>query len=289
MESLTHCPLCNSSDFVTASAEIRLCRCRACGFVFDNPRPSREEIARYYSGEQKYDAWLAAEEGRDRMWRNRLKLVRRLKPSGDLLDVGTGIGQFLKWASDHYRVTGTEVSDSAILTAKEKYGLEVLKGAIEDVDFGTRRFDLITIIHVLEHVHDPNAVVDKCLALLKPDGALVIAVPNELHSVARRVLKFVLARLGMRKFKRYGTYGLPKVTLDGSLAEIHLLHFTDTTLRRWLKSKGLRILQESLDPYFVDAGLMRWGHRLYYYGMLVLQKITGKNLYDTLWFAVTPE
>ncbi|MES2177540.1 MAG: class I SAM-dependent methyltransferase [Gemmatimonadota bacterium] len=255
--------------------------------MFANPRPTRDEIVRYYSREGKYDTWLADRNGRDRMWHRRLRMIRHLKSSGELLDVGTGIGQFLALASAHYQVTGTEVSESACALAHDEYGLDIMKGPIEHLDFGTRRFDLITITHVLEHVHDPNTVIDHCVRLLKPDGVLVIAVPNELHAYLRRMLNSVLVRLGSRTVPRLGAYGLPKVTLDGTLPEIHLLHFSAATMRRWLEGKGLGVVREDLDPCFVDAGWSRWVHRGYYHFMRGVHRVTGRNFHDALYIAVT--
>lgn len=283
METLKSCLLCGSTDLENAVPENRIMKCRACGFVFDNPRPSLDELIQFYSKEDKYDDWLKTEKGRDRAWRRRLRLVLKHRQGGSLLDVGAGIGQFPAIAREHFDVEGTEVSESAIRIAKEKYGFSVRQGVLEEVDFGDKRFDVVTIVHVLEHVPHPDATIEKCLSLLKEDSILVIAVPNEIHSVPRRLIKWILALLGSGKFRRFGKLGLPKLVLDGSMNEIHLSHFTDRTLRRWLEGKGLRILEDSLDPYFPSSGVMRLVHEVAFCFFRGIQKITRKNLYDTIW------
>lgn len=283
METLNRCLLCGSTELDRVVPENNIVRCRACDFVFDNPRPSLDELVAYYSQESKYDGWLEKESGRDRLWKRRLGLILKHRNSGSLLDVGTGIGQFLALARGWFNVVGTEVSESAVRIAREKYGLPVRRGTLEEVDFGEERFDVITITHVLEHVPYPDATVERCLSLLKEGGILVIAVPNEMHSVPRRLIKFVLGALGSKKFRKFGKLGLQKLVLDGTINEIHVSHFTDRTLRRWLQGKGLRILEDSLDPYFIPTGPMGLIHEAAYRFFLGIRKVFGKNLYDTLW------
>src|SRR5687768_13082588 len=135
METLSACILCDSPRLEVACAQNAFARCEACGLVFDNPRPTQAAIVDFYSQHDKYDNWLAEEHGRNALWKRRLRLVRRHCPSGKLLDVGTGIGQFMHFARAHFEVTGTEISSTAIRIARDKYGLELRQGTLETLEF----------------------------------------------------------------------------------------------------------------------------------------------------------
>ena len=114
------------------------------------------------------------------LWKRRLKKLIHFGATGALLDIGAGYGQFLHHARPFFSdVTGTEVSASAVALAKEKYSLSLLAGQIEELKLPLHSFDTITLFHVLEHVPDPGKLVRRCHALLKSQGMLVIAVPND--------------------------------------------------------------------------------------------------------------
>ena len=209
-------------------------------------------------------------------------MVKRFKSTGALLDIGTGIGQFLHFARNHFQVEGTEVSESAINIAKEKYGLDLKRGQVEDIDFGDRRFDVITLFHVLEHVPNPSLVIKKCYGLLTPTGVLVIAVPNEIHSFIKRPIRRLLSILKIGKFKNYGTFGLPRLTLNGTLREIHLSHFTVSSLTRGLSNENFTVVEDTLDPYYSAAGIAKIAHGFLYSASLFIKKAFEVNLYDTI-------
>jgi SAM-dependent methyltransferase len=283
MEKLTHCLLCGSNRLVTIDTECNISRCEGCGYVFDNPRPLPQEIAVYYSRPAKYDGWLTAKPERELLWRRRLQKLLRHRVSGELLDIGTGIGQFLNVARPHFRtLTGTEVSTSAARIAQEQYGLNVINAALEHIDFDDRQFDTITLFHVLEHVHDPVAVVTRSHALLREGGVLLVAVPNELQAFRQHVRGF-LQRLGLLKGKFHGKLGLAPLVLDGSLDEIHLSHFTPSVLADLFQRHGFRVLENGLDPYFVAKGINNVSQLIYYVLMSLIWKLTGQNYYDTIW------
>src|ERR1039457_4859130 len=153
LETLSACPLCGRETIRTIDTATNICECEPCGYVFDNPRPAVDELIAFYSQPTKYDSWLAEEKARDLLWERRLKLLLPELNRGSLLDVGTGIGQFLDVARPHFSsVCGTEVSESAIAIARKKYGLDLLRGEIGTIDFGSMRFDNVTLFHVLDHV-----------------------------------------------------------------------------------------------------------------------------------------
>ncbi len=280
MEDLYTCILCDSDNITSVCQQNNFFQCSSCGLIFDNPRPSLKEIADYYASEQQYVLWLSQEGERDKLWERRLKLIQKYVSSGDLLDVGTGIGQFLVHARRAFDVLGTEISKDAIKISREKYGLEILEGSIENI-FIDRKFDVISLIHVLEHVPFPRQFIESCLHYLKPNGHIFIAVPNDIENI-KTVLKKVYAKV-FYKGNKYGKIGLMRIDLKNSQREIHLSHFTSKVLSHLLKSLKMEILEVSLDPFSVHRGIQKWKHLIFYYLCRLIYIISGRNFYETIW------
>jgi SAM-dependent methyltransferase len=218
------------------------------------------------------------------LWVRRLMKMRRTARPGNLLDVGSGTGQFLHVARDYFtEVRGTEVSSSAVAIARSKYGLSLLQGTLDSVSLPAESFDNITAFHVLEHVPNPRAMIRECNSLLRMGGVLVIAVPND-HRPVRSMLRMGLGSIGVRRYRKATRLGLQKIRLDGSMGEIHLSHFSPRVLRHLLADNGFKILKEGLDPYFVPAtGLKKLRQNARYLVGCAVQELTGVNIYDTIW------
>jgi SAM-dependent methyltransferase len=277
-ELLQQCKLCDSELLDLLDPDCDIVQCRNCGYVFDNPRPTLEALIRFYSKPGKYDSWLDELVPRDRLWKRRLGKLQSTRKPGSLLDVGTGIGQFLSLARTSYsEVYGTEVSATAIAIAKRKYGLDLFHGSVEELVRQGRVFDNITLFHVLEHVPDPKAMLKTCHSLLPVGGCLVIAVPNEVTSL-RAFKRWLFGKI--KKPQGTGLLGLPRLTLDGSIDEIHLSHFTPSVLRSVLLATGFSVITDTLDPYYVRVGLRRLKADLYYYFCLILLYVFRINVYD---------
>jgi SAM-dependent methyltransferase len=285
LEQLSACILCESEHIVRSDPEYGVCRCSACGLTFENPRPDAPSIFAFYSKAVQYDGWLAELGPRERLWKRRLAKLRLHRRPGSLLDIGAGIGQFLAQARGEYsEVAGTEVSESAIRIAKERYGLELLQGQAEELDFGGRRFDNISLFHVLEHVGNPRRLLAKCRELLAPQGVLFIAVPNDIASIGA-VKRRLLARLAPGPGRGSKVTGLPRLSLEGGMDEIHLSHFRPGVLTRFLAGNGFKVLDCSLDPFYAAAGLRLARMELLYRLFSALHAATGVNLYGTVWVA----
>jgi 2-polyprenyl-3-methyl-5-hydroxy-6-metoxy-1,4-benzoquinol methylase len=280
-EMVLACGVCRSDRVQKIDSDFNFCRCESCGFVFDSPRPSFAEISAFYSQAGKYDVWLQKELARDMLWKRRLKKLLRAGAKGSLLDIGTGYGQFLHHARPHFaEVSGTEVSESAVALAKEKYGLSLLAGPVEALDLPPQSFDTITLFHVLEHVPDPGKLVRRCHVLLREQGILVVAVPNDVLAWTSKIKKLG-NKLGLRPFQKFS----PKLGISraGASREIHLSHFTPPVLRRLLENCGLQVTEESLDPYYVSRRVRLSLDSAYYAAHQVLYAALKINRYDTIW------
>jgi len=97
---------------------------------------------------------------------------------GRLLDVGCGNGGFLMLAQQAgWQVEGLDFDAGAVKAARSR-GLEVHQGGIDVLGKYSACFDVITLCHVIEHVHDPVTTLRRLHALLKPGGVLWLDTPN---------------------------------------------------------------------------------------------------------------
>jgi SAM-dependent methyltransferase len=162
-----------------------LYRCRDCGTVQQPTLPRGEALREIYR-EMSDVGYLEEEKGRRRTARRLLDLVRPDIRAGRLLDVGCGHGLLLDEARQRgFEVEGVELSREAARHARDVLGLTVHEVAIENVSFNGERFDVIVLADVLEHLEDPVRALDRCIELLAPEGALVIATPDPSSVTAR--------------------------------------------------------------------------------------------------------
>ncbi len=108
-----------------------------------------------------------------------MKRIRRFRSNGKLLDVGSGVGYFVKEALENgFEAEGIEFSSDAAKIGQQHFHLNIHFGDLFTVDFPKNSFDIITLWQVLEHMQNPQKVLRKVHYLLKTEGLLAIAVPN---------------------------------------------------------------------------------------------------------------
>lgn len=278
-ESIASCPICSRDTFRSIDPEYNLCACE-CGFVFDNPRPTLESIGKFYSAKGKYQSWIDIEAPYERLWKRRLRILMRYARPGNLLDIGAGIGQFLSLAKPFFQaVSGTELSSSGAEVAAQKYGIELTVGDIHSLSLPAGAFGNITLFHVLEHVHDPVAMLRRCHELLRPNGIIMVCVPNDIHDW-KRCLAAWGKRIHLHKFEKFSP--VSGLVMAGRSQEIHLSHFTEKTLVRALERTGFTIEALGLDPFYAVSWAQTIPHTLYYQFHRVLYRLTGVNQYCTI-------
>jgi SAM-dependent methyltransferase len=150
--------------------------CAGCGLWFTSPKLSRVELDDYYTAADA-PGWTQRHVGRWlRQWRARW-CADGLRP-GRALDVGCGNGEMLlALGRMGWDVVGTERVEASALPAR-RMGLEIHAADLEVCRLAPASFDLIILWHVLEHLSEPLATLDEVARLLRPDGRLVVAVPN---------------------------------------------------------------------------------------------------------------
>lgn len=174
--------------------EINICKCLSCSLIFaikENFPVSKETYKNYY----KEGTGSRFNFGIEYIVRA-FRLIRAMKiffiaPSAkSILDIGSGRGWMLYYLKKYFgyeSAMGTQISAPAYEFSKEKLKLEIYNRDLLDIDFKFN-FDVITLWHVLEHVSNPEAYLDKIHALLVNKGILVIEVPN-FNSWTRRLTK----------------------------------------------------------------------------------------------------
>jgi 2-polyprenyl-3-methyl-5-hydroxy-6-metoxy-1,4-benzoquinol methylase len=164
--------------FVESSAPFH--RCGACGLVFMQPLPRREELPTLYPA--TYNNFAAPSNPMsafllDRYLVHHAAVCRRLAPRGAVLEVGCGTGDLLdRLRTLGHRVRGVDVSPEACAIAARR-GLDVFCGTLEELPT-TERYELVFMSHVIEHVLDPLATVRAAATRLAPGGVLYLETPN---------------------------------------------------------------------------------------------------------------
>ncbi len=186
----TSCILCGEapSHVLTRSRDLiqpadptvfRVVRCCACGLVYVNPRPIREEMGRYYTADYGGHRDIQGSEERSLSRRSkRFDPVSNLAP-GRYLDVGCGGGQaVLRMKAKGWQAVGFDVSPKAVESGRAA-GLDIRTGLeLKDARLEANSFDLVTYFCVLPHLHDPLGALRETQRLLKPGGRVVLTVPH---------------------------------------------------------------------------------------------------------------
>ncbi|MDZ4749070.1 MAG: class I SAM-dependent methyltransferase [Saprospiraceae bacterium] len=251
-EPLGPCPACGSEqwkkagqvkDFSITGEWFDLLECPVCHLKTTYPHPKEAEIGRYYASED-YVSHSDTKAGLiNRIYHAARKYMLRKKhqwvqnasglETGTLIDVGAGTGHFAHHMQENgWRVTALEPDGKARMVAAEKLNI-IIKPLEELGRQTTQSFDVITLWHVLEHVHDLSGYMDQFRSILKPGGTLIIAVPNHTS----------------RDAKKYGAiwaaYDVPR----------HLWHFSPDAMNRLMTKHGFTLtgkIPMPLDAFYVS-------------------------------------
>ncbi|MBI1770045.1 MAG: class I SAM-dependent methyltransferase [Bacteroidetes bacterium] len=248
MITLSTCPICSGNNFVdflickdhtTSCENFSLKKCGTCEFTFTDPKPDEQSIGKYYQSD-KYISHTGGQKklldsiyllARKIALTNKRRLVEEKFNGKSVLDFGCGTGEFLKEMKDHgWRIAGVEPSqkanEKAFLTTNNK----IYKSLSEIQE---SNFDVITLWHVLEHLHDLNGSLRKFFDLLKESGTIFIAVPNMQSYDAQFYKSF------------WAGYDVPR----------HLWHFNQENMKKLLENNGFilsGVIPMKMDSYYVS-------------------------------------
>lgn len=243
-----NCPVCNhsnlqiaieSQDFSLTQQSFSVLHCSNCSVRCTSPLPSQDEIGQYYKFIE-YISHTDVKEG----WMNRLYHLIRTKTlaqksnwiqslftghKGHLLDIGAGTGAFANAMQQKaWKVTGLEPDAATREKAFENYKLN-LQSTDTIFNLPENEYEVITMWHVLEHVHELKPYLHQCFKSLKQNGRLIIAVPNYTCFDAKFYKKY------------WAAYDLPR----------HLYHFSPKSMTTLLNEIGFELV--SLKPMWYDS------------------------------------
>ncbi len=231
------CPNCSRKDvkLLLTEGNFRIVKCTNCGLVYLLNIPDEKEIYEdYYSIDflpEDYSQNSRFPHLREIFEINnqRCKKILNIKPEGNILDIGCGTGLFLKTASSFgYGTYGIDISQKAVSFAVKEFGLSAENKSIDNLVEENKTFDIITMWHVLEHLHNPVNELKKIKQLLAYGGILLIEVPN-FNSI-----KF---RLSKNKWK------------GGNHPLYHRTFFTPHSIRNTLQLSGFNSVRIQNLPY----------------------------------------
>lgn len=268
MKDITFCPVCesqeqelfmNSMDYSVSKEKFSIARCKSCGFHFTNPIPDEVSIGSYYKSES-YVSHSSSKKGlinRIYHWvrwyslKKKVKLINRLSKEKNILDIGAGTGHFLNEAKKSgWNVTGLEPDADARDLAKAVNHVELLEQE-SLYTLANESFDVITMWHVLEHVYHLRKDSKRITELLKPNGTLIVAVPN-------------MNSFDAKYYKEYwAAYDLP----------IHLYHFKQADIINLFKRYDFELV-ETL-PMIFDAFYVSMLSEKYKNGNIMNGILTG--------------
>ncbi|MCX6704298.1 MAG: class I SAM-dependent methyltransferase [Candidatus Woesebacteria bacterium] len=184
--ALMCCPSCNGSNVKTIGELIKipglfdlpnpgcLYHCESCNLYFRHLFFSPNELAEAY-GQIAETNWSYRERRND--YRLAFETIIQLKKSGKILDIGCYRGDFLQLFPDPFYRYGIEPSIAAARIAMGK-GVRIVGKTLETFESKNMRFDIITLIDVLEHLPSPFLALSKLAPLLNRNGILIISTGN---------------------------------------------------------------------------------------------------------------
>lgn len=248
MVDVTECPVCKSraikpfrvcTDFTVSHETFTVNRCEGCTLGITSPRPDAENLGRYYQSEE-YISHSGKSSGlmgplyktaRKFALGWKARIIESQSKRGTALDFGCGTGEFLETLKTKgWKIEGVEPSGLAREKAESLTSQKLYNSLTE---LSTKQFDVITAWHVLEHVPELASVIQQLAHLLKKDGTIFIAVPNYQSPDAEKYGNY------------WAGYDVPR----------HLWHFSQTSMKQLLESRGLNIIKivpMKLDAYYIS-------------------------------------
>ena len=222
-------------DYSISKEEFHLYKDDTIDLVYTYPQPTEEKLALYYESED----YISHTDGKRSLFekayqfikgialRKKISLIKDLQPNkGTLLDIGAGTGDFLSLANQKgWQTIGVEPSEKARNIAFTK-NVNFIENTGE---ITSNTVDVITMWHVLEHVPDLSRQIVELKRLLKPNGTIIVAVPNYNSFDAKHYQKF------------WAAYDVPR----------HLWHFSRRSIEKLFEREKLQLIETR--PMLFDA------------------------------------
>ena len=249
-ETVLTCDRCGNPETKIIDKKAHIVQCRKCGLKFVSPRSTQKDISKIYDWNYgNCPGWGKIKPEAQLIYDKRFNFMERLVQEGRILDVGAGRGEFLSIAkrTGRWQCFGTETSRYAVEFAKDEFDIALSVGQLENLDYRENFFDAVCLWHVLEHLPYPSRAIKEAKRILKDNGFLFIAVPNDSwlgrRHFFKNAFKKAINRLPIKKkLKLKKMY--PEIDEEGNK---HLFYFTPSTLGKLLEKHGFHIRKHSVD------------------------------------------
>lgn len=262
--------ICPDENFkiILETRGYQLRRCLSCGIISAHHKEgldvSPSETYRTFYKKETASRFGGVIEILVKMFRfKRAYTLYRLQPKAkSVLDIGSGRGWMLYFMRKYFgyeSTVGTQISQSAYAFSKEKLQLDIHNKDLLEISFD-RKFDVITMLHVLEHVEPVELYVEKIHELLNEKGFLFIEVPN-FNSWTRKLtgehwlaldLKHhrtfftpssLISLLGKYhlKTRNIRTFSFEYSTFTSAQSIVNYITNTDSYFFEWLQDKKLNL------------------------------------------------
>ena len=250
MKTYKTCPVCGTTsfspfivckDYTVSKESFNIVSCDNCSFKFTNPIPDEKAIGRYYESDE-YISHSNTSKGlvnslyqtvRNHTLKKKVQLISSLTKDKTLLDVGSGTGEFLNQCQiSGYNVQGVEPSSTGREQALNNFNLKIKEEDYLD-EIPKDSIGVVTMWHVLEHVYHLNERIEQLYKIIKPNGYLIVAVPNHTSFDAENYKE------------HWAAYDVPR----------HLYHFSPQIIKQLFeKHKFLleRTLPMKFDSFYVS-------------------------------------
>lgn len=222
------CDLCGSRDAVFLLEKGGACyvRCPRCGFIFTRPRDFDTLAKNNETYEERLPRYVAkfTSAKHRRTTRAKLRQLAPFRQNGRLLEIGSNTGAFLFRARElGWQPLGVEPTESCARYGREKHGLNILPGTVEEVPLPESHFDVVYSNAVFEHLPLPSVAFQAAYRALRPGGALFVDTVN------------------------YDSYTREFIGTGWKLVDprAHLSLYTPATLRRFCEQAGFKVLKIS--------------------------------------------
>ncbi|MDA2935713.1 class I SAM-dependent methyltransferase [Patescibacteria group bacterium AH-259-L05] len=216
------CRICNRDQFKTLLSDYKtsfneiysLKQCLICSFVSTDPVPNQEQLNKYYNEEYWQKPGCLSQGLLGLFYKIRVyNIIKYLKKnaseSDQILDWGAGDGSFVNLLNKtNFNCLGIDLYN------KSYQNKNLINTTIENSNFNHEQFKAIVCLHVLEHLYNPKKSLEKAVELLKPEGILIIELPN-INSLGYKLFK-----------KKWQPLQIP----------IHLNHFNLKSLKYLIKA-----------------------------------------------------
>lgn len=235
IEGFSGIKILDLKDYFLTQENFSIYKDHKTGVHFTFPQPL-DNLSSYYESED----YISHTDGKKSLFEKiyqiaksynlnqKLKLIKETTQGKLILDYGCGAGDFLLHMKNNgYEVMGMEPNEKAQEISRRKIGKDhVVNCELKEIN---RKFDIITMWHVLEHIPNLNETIEELKKHLNKNGTLIIAVPNHLSYDSNYYKKY------------WAAYDVPR----------HLWHFNPESIKTLFNNFGMKI--EKVSPMKLDS------------------------------------